>query len=181
MSDPFLGEIRIFACSWAPRGWALCNGQLMSITQNAALFSVIGTIYGGDGTKIFALPDLEGNVPVGTGTGPGLSTYTIGDFGGSQSVTLQHGDNPSHHHALQASGINATDVNPAGKIYAKGRYSTGEGQGGAVQLYGTAAPAVQQVISAIGISGGGQPHNNMMPTLALNFCICLDGIFPPRS
>jgi microcystin-dependent protein len=153
----------------------------MPITQNAALFAVIGTNFGGNGTTIFALPDLEGNVPVGTGTGPGLSPYVIGEFGGSQSVTLQHDDNPNHSHALQASGINATDVNPAGKIYAKGRYTNSDGNSGPVQLYGTAAPAVQQVVSAIGYTGGGQPHNNMMPTLAINFCICLDGIFPSRT
>src|SRR4051794_10929799 len=144
MSDPFIGEIRMFACSWAPRDWALCNGQLLGIAQFAALFSVIGSNFGGDAVRTFALPDLEGNVPVGTGTGAGLSSYVIGQFGGSQSVTLQHGNNPAHNHLLQASGINATDVNPAGKIYAKGRYTNPDNSNGVVQLYGTAAPAVQQ-------------------------------------
>jgi microcystin-dependent protein len=151
------------------------------VSQNTALFSVIGTTYGGNGTINFALPDLEGNVPVGAGSGPGLSPYNLGDFGGSQSVTLTDINNPMHNHALQATTVNATDTNPAGKIFAKGRYSNPDGTSGAVQLYTTAAPTVSQSWRAIGLTGGGQPHNNMMPTLAVNFCISLDGDFPPHS
>ncbi|MDB5516180.1 MAG: phage tail protein [Tardiphaga sp.] len=180
MSDPFLAEIRIFACSFAPLNWQLCNGQLVPITQNAALFSLIGTYFGGDGVRTFALPDLEGNVPVGVGTGPGLSTYNLGDFDGAQTVTLVDAQNPVHNHAVQATAAIADSTDPKGRIYAKGQYVNGDGTKGVVQLYGTAAPNVAQNGAAIGSTGGGQPHNNMMPTLAVNFCICMSGIFPSR-
>jgi len=195
MSDQFLAEIRIFPFSYAPAGWAMCNGQLMPIVQSTALFSLIGTAYGGDGSKNFALPDLEGNVPLccsqiqatnpppssPPALPPGLSTYNQGDFGGGQTFTLDHSQNPPHNHSVNTSSNVATSASPAGNVYAKGQYVIDQSNTGAIDLYDTAAPGVTLSSATIGLAGGGQPHNNMMPSLALNFCIALTGVFPSRG
>jgi microcystin-dependent protein len=188
MSDPFIGEIRIFPFPFAPAGWALCNGQLVAVSSNTALFSVIGTTYGGDGVQYFALPDLEANVPLGVTAlqnvtspplGGGLSTYALGQFGGEQTHTLTDSESPSHSHNLSADGNNGVSATPAGFVFRVGQISGGTPT--AVAPYSAQAPDVTMSPQAIGITGGGQPHNNMMPYLTLNFCIALRGILPPHS
>ena len=180
MADQFLAEIRIFACNFAPTGWAMCNGQLLSISQNTALFSLLGTTYGGDGKSTFALPNLQGSVPVDFGQGPGLSLYDLGQASGSETVTLLQSEMPLHPHSLNAVNSNAGTANPANAVLAKGNYDTGT-QSGAVAYYTTDAPNVQMNALAVGMQGNGLPHNNTMPYQVLNFCIALQGIFPPRS
>ncbi|HAV35431.1 MAG TPA: phage tail protein [Massilia sp.] len=173
MSDPFLAEIRIFATDWAPQGWAQCNGQLMPVVQNTALFSLLGTMYGGDGKTNFALPNLQRRVPLQSGLGPGLSSHVVGEMGGSATVTLLQNQMPMHTHQLMHSGGTASAATPDPSL-ALARTAS-------AQLYtttGTATPATPQ---ALGPAGASTPHNNMQPYLALNFCIALQGIFPPRS
>ena len=176
MSEPFVAEIKMFAGNFAPRGYAFCNGQIMPIQQNPALFSLIGTYYGGNGTSNYALPDLRGSVPIGQGQGPGLSDYTIGESGGSESVTLIASEVPVHSHGLQGfagrGGI-------AAKEPANGMSLTTSQSGSA---YAPAGGAVAQMDPGmVGGFGGSQPHNNMMPYLALNFIIALQGVFPARN
>ena len=180
MSDPFLAEIRIFPFAFAPRDWMMCNGQLLGISQNAALFSLLSTNFGGNGTTIFALPDFEGNVPVATGTGNGLQEYDIGQFGGGQTFTLTDSESPQHNHLVNATNVAGSAANPANLIYAQGQLVEG-GNKSQLFLYANTAPDTKLAPTAVGFAGNGQPHNNMMPTLTLNFCICLSGIFPPRS
>lgn len=174
MSDPFIAEIRIFAGNFAPTGWALCNGQLMPISQNTALFSLVGTSYGGDGKTTFALPNLQGSAPMHQGQGPGLSDRVIGESGGQQAVTLLNSEMPAHNHALMASSAPASSRAPANAALARSRngnaYQTIVNQ----NVTGLAAQAV-------GIAGGSLPHNNMQPFLVLTFIIALQGIFPPRG
>ena len=175
MADPFVAEIRIFPFNFAPRGWAFCNGQLMPISQNTALFSLLGTTYGGDGKSTFALPNIQGRAPMHPGQGPGLSLHDLGETGGSDTVTLQPSEMPTHSHAMgvqtAAPGAVAT---PAGTTL--GRPATGG-------LYVTGAnPAlVTMSPSILAAAGGGLPHNNLQPYLTLNFCIAQQGIFPARS
>jgi microcystin-dependent protein len=171
MSNPFIGEIRLFAGNFAPQGWALCNGQLMAISQNTALFSLLGTTYGGNGQTTFALPDLRGRVPVHRGQGPGLTPRTQGEQSGSETVTLLSTQMPAHSHALRASTVAATGSTPAGALL--GATS--------VNSYDNSAAGVPMAAGAIGSTGGSQPHDNMAPTLALNYIISLFGIFPSRS
>jgi microcystin-dependent protein len=171
MSNPFIGEIRLFAGNFAPQGWALCNGQLMAISQNTALFSLLGTMYGGNGQTTFALPDLRGRVPVHRGQGPGLTPRTQGEQSGSETVTLLSTQMPAHSHALRASTVAATGSTPAGALL--GATS--------VNSYDNSAAGVPMAAGAIGSTGGSQPHDNMAPTLALNYIISLFGIFPSRS
>jgi microcystin-dependent protein len=180
MSSPFVAEIRLFACNFAPRGWAMCNGQLLPISQNTALFSLLGTQYGGDGRSTFALPNLQGNLAGGQGAGPGLSQRFIGELDGSQTVTLLTTEMPSHTHSLQAKNNTASSPNPVGNALAKGAYPNGA-TNGSIALYQTAAPDVQMNVQAVQLQGGGQPHNNLMPYLALNYCIALQGVFPARN
>jgi len=170
--DPFLGEIRILPFTFAPIGWAFCNGQILSISQNTALFSLLGTTYGGDGRSNFALPNLQGNAPMHTGQGPGLSLHDLGETGGSEIVTLLQSEMPSHNHPVNASQSDATDRLPTGQLPAGGI---------AIGMY--AAPGAVTGLSpqATMPSGLGQPHNNMMPYLAVNFFIALQGIFPARN
>jgi microcystin-dependent protein len=172
--DPFVAEIRIFAFSFPPRGWAFCDGQLMSISQNTALFSLLGTTYGGDGKSTFGLPDMQTNVPMNFGQGPGLSNYFLGQMGGSQYVTLQQSEVPSHNHGVQSAPANfpGTSNVVGGNSYAK------SAQGNA---YTTPANFVNMNIQEVSSVGNNQPHNNMMPFIALNFCIALQGVFPPRT
>jgi microcystin-dependent protein len=180
MADPFVAEIRIFPFNFAPKGWAFCDGQLLPISQNTALFSLLGTTYGGNGTSNFALPNMQGNAPMHPGQGPGLSLYDLGQTGGSETITLLVSELPSHVHALQANTANATSASPNGNSYGKGNWSFA-GDGGAVATYTVTAPNVQLNPMAAGLTGGSQPHNNMMQYLTLNFCIAMQGVFPPRT
>jgi microcystin-dependent protein len=173
VSDQFLAEIRIFPFAFAPKGWAFCDGQLMPISQNTALFSLLGTFYGGDGKSTFALPNMQGNVPIQQGQGKGLSEYFLGQFSGTPSVTLLQTEMPLHTHTVQAAPtIVAGDTNIApANAFAK------SSQG---NVYTPAANLTQLNFQAITIMGSDFPHNNMMPYLTLNFCIALQGIFPAR-
>jgi microcystin-dependent protein len=175
MSSPFLAEIRIFACNFAPTGWAQCNGQLLPLSQNTALFSLLGTFYGGDGKSTFALPNLEGSAPIHVGgdqPGKGLSEYFLGQIGGSEFITLLESEMASHSHAMNASKSDGNDTNATSELFAKGI---------GIGMYATAASLTQLSPNAIAPAGGSLPHNNMMPYLVLNFCIALQGVFPPRS
>lgn len=174
MSDPFVAEIRILACNFAPTGWAMCNGQLLPISQNTALFSLLGTQYGGDGKSTFALPDLQGSAPVHQGQGPGLSDYFIGQSGGSETVSLVQTEIPAHNH--QASGVSGNGpTSPANNTWGTGAGRTPP------PMYVSGAPNVTMGATALGIAGGSLPHNNMQPYLVLNFCIAMQGVFPPRG
>jgi microcystin-dependent protein len=190
MSDPFVAEIRIFPFPFAPKGWQMCNGQLVPVSQNTALFSLIGTTYGGDGVTTYALPDLEGNVPVcvtqvqnhtSPQLGNGLSEYDQGAFGGEQTHTLLDSENPVHSHNIVGgvAGQLATSSDPSGAIYKEGVVKLAENT--AMASFSTKDPTVTLNPQALGVTGGGQPHNNMMPYLTLNFCIAITGIFPQRS
>lgn len=172
MTDPFVAEIRIFPFSFAPTGWALCNGQLLPISQNTALFSLLGTTYGGDGKSTFALPDLQGCAPMHPGQGPGLSLHDLGEQGGSETVTLLESEIPAHTHALRASADPADTSAPGG------------GSTLATSTGGTLYQAGRDAVlgpAALATAGGSQPHNNMQPYLTFSFCIALQGVFPPRS
>jgi microcystin-dependent protein len=174
MSDQFMGEIRCFGFPFAPRGWAFCNGQILPIVQNTALFSLLGTTYGGNGQTSYGLPDLQGSVPIDAsgGQGPGLSSYDMGEVGGVETVTLLSGETPTHTHFVQAQATDAGDNRiPSQKMnLAKS------------QSFSTATtPQAQLDPNGISFAGGSQPHNNFMPSLALNFCIALEGVFPPRN
>jgi microcystin-dependent protein len=179
MSSPFVAEIRIFACNFAPTGWAQCNGQLMPISQNTALFSLLGTYYGGDGKSTFALPNLQGSLAVHQGQGQGLQEWFLGQQQGSDFITLLQSEMPAHNHSLNALNATATQANPVGNVLARGNYTTGP-TSGAVAFYQTAAPNVQMAFTAVGVTGGDLPHNNLMPYLVLNYCIALQGVFPAR-
>ena len=175
MADPFVAEIRIFPFNFAPKGWAWCNGQLLPLSQNTALFSLLGTTYGGDGKSNFALPDMQGNAPMHTGQGPGLSLHDLGEMSGSETVTLLQSEIPSHPHTMKASGDAADNNQPGGNMAAK---PAGRGN----NLYvTTTSPLVAMNNSALTPTGGDQPHNNMMPYLTLYFNIALQGVFPPRT
>jgi microcystin-dependent protein len=172
MADPFVAEIRIFPFNFPPRGWAFCDGQLMPISQNTALFSLLGTTYGGDGRSTFALPNLQGSAPMHPGQGPGLSLHDLGESGGSDAVTLLESEIPSHSHAMVASMSDGLFTQPAGQQFA---------QGVGVNIWGTSGPNTTLADSALAPAGEGLPHNNMQPYLTLSFNIALQGVFPPRS
>ena len=180
MADPFVAEIRMFPFNFAPNGWAFCNGQLMPLSQNTALFALLGTTYGGDGKSTFALPNMQDNAPMQPGQGQGLSLRDLGEMSGVESITLLTSEIPFHTHLLSASDADATTNNPTGQYPAKGLWDAGTSAGviGAYsdQSPGNAALAPQ----ALSLAGGGLPHNNMQPYLTLNFCIALQGIFPQR-
>src|ERR1043166_8009021 len=176
MSDQFVAEIRIFPFNFAPTGWAFCDGQLLPISQNTALFSLLGTTYGGDGKSTFALPDMQGNAPMQPGQGQGLSPRDLGEMSGVDFVTLLVSEIPIHTHAARAENVDdAGDATtPVGNVWAK----VGGGRGGGgVNIYNTAGNG-QMGFQAILPVGGGLPHNNMQPYLTLNFCIALQGVFP---
>ena len=175
--DPFVAEIRIFAGNFAPTGWAFCNGQLMPIGQNTALFSLLGTTYGGDGRTTFALPNLQGMAPLQAGQGPGLSLYDLGQSGGESAVTLTDAEMPSHRHTINALDSGGDQSNPANTIWAKA--ATGR-QGVNIYTQNLNNPAGLNPL-AFTAAGGSQPHNNMPPYLALTFIIALQGIYPPRG
>ena len=175
MSDYFVGEIRIFAGNFAPTGWALCNGQVMPISQNTALFSLLGTQFGGDGRSTFALPNLRDSAPLGMGQGPGLSDHPIGETGGSRQVTLGAAEMPAHSHAVGASTGSGNLHSPVGGLWAVPsvlRQTT--------RTY-RASPDSSMSGGAIAPAGLGQPHDNAPPYLGLTFIIALQGIFPARS
>jgi microcystin-dependent protein len=182
MSDPFLAEIRIFSGNFAPKGWALCNGQILPLSQNTALFSLVGTTYGGNGESNFALPNLQGSAPMQQGQGPGLSPRVLGETGGEQFVTLLPSEIPSHGHSLSATttkGSTATSANNQLALASAGGGKTSAGN--VVNYYSTNNATTQLNPFALSIAGGSQPHNNMMPYLGLTFIIALQGIYPPRG
>ena len=170
--EPFLGEVRLFAFTYPPKGWAECNGQLLAINSNQALFSILGTTYGGNGTTNFALPDLQGRTPLSSGQGPGLTDRGLGESAGEVSVTLLAQEMPAHNHALSVSTDNADRSNATGNYFAVPPDPTYVQQAGA---------GVGVTAGAVPIAGGGQPHNNRSPYLVLNFVIALQGIFPARN
>lgn len=173
MSEPFVGEIRMFAGNFAPLGWAYCDGQLLAVANNDALFSLLGTIYGGDGRTTFGLPDMRGRIPVHAGSGPGLSTRKLGAKGGSEKVTLVSGQLPSHNHTTGATATTASSGDPAGRVPANTTptniYATG------LATTGTLASA------AVSSTGGSLSHTNLMPYLCVHFIIALFGIYPSRQ
>ncbi len=174
MADPFLGEIRMFSFKFAPNGWALCNGQLMKIQQSTALYSLLGTYYGGDGKTTFALPDLQGRAPLHLGTLQGGSTYPIGKAGGVETVTLLQNQMPAHNHNLTAYDSPADKMTAANNLLAQSESPHpiyNQQVGTLAVLYGL----------SLDPAGGGQAHDNLQPYLVINFCICLSGIYPPRS
>jgi microcystin-dependent protein len=181
MTSPFVAEIRIFPFNFAPKGWAFCAGQLLPISQNTALFSLLGTTYGGNGTSTFALPNLQGLAPLQPGQGAGLSLYDLGEQTGSATVTLLNSELPAHSHVLNADTGQATSPSPSGGLYMKGHYDDGSGHAGAVQIYSNQAPDTQLNFAALSGAGSSFPHNNLMPYLTLNFCIAMQGVYPPRS
>lgn len=178
MSEAFIGEIRIFGFTFAPVDWAFCDGQLLSIAQNQALFAIIGTFYGGDGQQTFALPNFQGRASIGVGTGPGLSTYHLGQSSGSSQVTLTQGQMPQHNHLInvmegQTSTQNARTPTSAAFV----------GFSQPDKLYSDQPPSPANALStsAITVTGQSLPHDNLQPYLILNFCICLFGVFPSRN
>lgn len=174
MSSPFVAEIRIVGFNFAPTGWATCDGQLLPLSQNTALFSLLGTYYGGDGKSTFALPNLQGSIPIHQGQGPGLSEYFIGQSGGTDTVTLLNSEMPVHNHTVRTGALPATGTVPsatAGLTRSVG--------GSAYKTGGTVNATLSPL--AIGTAGGSQPHNNLMPYLAMLYIIALQGVFPPRQ
>ena len=176
MANPFVAEIRIFPFFFAPKGWAFCDGQLLPISQNTALFSLLGTTYGGDGKSNFALPNLQGSAAMHPGQGPGLSLHDLGEQSGVEFVTLLQSEMPAHAHAVGRALNNAgNSITPVNSVWAQ----AGAGRGAAA-LYLDGAPTGQVNINSLSITGGSQPHTNMQPYLTLNFCIALQGVFPAR-
>lgn len=172
MPDPFVGEVRMFAGTVVPTGWALCDGQLLPISQNTALFSLLGTMYGGNGTSTFALPDLRGRVPVHMGQGPGLSNRVQGELLGEEAHTLLVSEMPAHNHTVGASTVNGNSDAADSRVMARSPAAI-------PQYQGTSDTNLSP--SAVANTGGGQPHNNMQPYLCVSFIIALQGIYPPRS
>jgi microcystin-dependent protein len=173
MSEPFLGQVIMAGFNFAPKSYAMCNGQLLPIAQNTALFSLLGTTFGGDGRVTFGLPDLRGRTPLHQGQGPGLSNYVMGQSAGQETHTLIVNEMPMHNHVAQANS-SANQVFPQGMIW--GGESTGT-----LAIYSNSTADSQFAPTAIGSAGGNQPHNNMQPYEVINFCIALAGIFPSRN
>ena len=180
MADPFVGEIRVFGFNFAPRGWALCNGQLLPLSQNTALFSLLGTQYGGDGRSTFGLPNYQGSVAVSQGQGSGLSVWDVGQSQGETSTTLLLSEIPVHNHVLNVTSANGTQVTSTNAQLARGFKGT-LASSTTARMYSAAAPDQPMSPQALNIAGSGLPHNNMMPYLTFNFCIALQGVFPPRG
>ncbi len=172
MSSPFIAEIRMVGFNFAPRGWSFCNGQLLPIAQNTALFSLVGTTYGGNGQTTFGLPNMQGRSPMHPGQGPGLTPRSLGETGGVANVTLLQNQMPQHNHAMR------TSPDP-GEINTPSNNALAISTNGAI--YTTNAPNTTMNAQSVGVSGSGQPHNNMMPYLTMNFIIAMQGIYPPRS
>ncbi|MCC8980972.1 phage tail protein [Bradyrhizobium acaciae] len=177
MADPFVAEIRIFPFNFAPKGWAFCSGQILPISQNTALFSLLGTTYGGDGKSTFALPNMQGNAPLAPGQGPGLSLYDLGETTGSPSVTLLQSEIPLHNHPVNVGTQDMADV----QVPSPNRI-LGKSTDAFAYVPGNSPPPLIQMNAAmIGMTGGSLPHNNMQPYLTLNFCIALQGVYPARG
>jgi len=175
MADPFVAEIRIFPFNFPPKGWAFCNGQLLALSQNTALFSLLGTTYGGNGSSNFALPNLEGSAALHPGQGPGLSLYDLGQTGGSDTIALTTAEIPGHGHTVNAKTA-GTATDPNGMLWAN------PGGRPAPNFFATAIGTAQNMNgAAFTVSGSSSPHNNLMPYLILNFCIALQGVYPPRT
>jgi microcystin-dependent protein len=172
MSDPFIGELSVVGFNFAPVNWLLAQGQLLPISRYTALFSLLGTSFGGDGKSTFGLPNLQGVVPIGMGQGPGLSNYVLGEMGGSQTVTLLQDQTPSHTHAPMAKDTRADKASPVGNSFAESVSGF---------MYSSASPTTLMNPNAISPYGGGLPHNNLMPYVGMYWIICLSGIFPTRS
>jgi len=175
MADPFVAEIRIFPFNFAPKGWAWCDGQLLPLSQNTALFSLLGTTYGGDGKSTFALPDLQGRAAMHPGQGPGLSLHDLGETGGSETVTLLESEIPAHSHALGANALTGDTPSPAANATLA--------RPGTINAFQTnsASGLAPMAPEALPPAGGDQPHNNLQPYLTFHFCIALQGVFPPRT
>ena len=173
MADPFVAEIRIFPFNFAPKGWAFCSGQIMPLSQNTALFSLLGTTYGGDGKSNFALPDLQGSAAMHPGQGPGLSLHDLGETGGSPTVSLLTTEIPAHNHSFNFMAATAVSSNPADSYFSNSPNAN-------ASVY-TALTSNVKPASTLSAAGGDQPHNNMQPYLTLNFCIALQGVYPPRT
>lgn len=175
MANPFVAEVRIFACNFAPTGWAFCDGQILPLSQNTALFSLLGTTYGGNGLSTFALPNLQGCAPMQPGQGPGLSLRDLGETGGVESVTLLSSEIPAHTHTAQC----ATDP---GDVNTPGNAENALARSSGASIYNASnANLVAMAPGALAPAGGSLPHNNMQPYLTLNFCIALQGVYPARS
>ena len=172
MADPFVAEIRIFPFNFPPKGWAFCDGQIMPISQNTALFSLLGTVYGGDGKSTFALPDLQGSAAMHPGQGQGLSLRDLGEIGGSETVTLLQSEIPVHTHLLQGQATFGNSTDPTNNLWGRPF-----GGGSMYKAAGAVTPMAPQVLAP---TGGSLPHNNMQPYLTLSFCIALQGVFPQR-
>lgn len=170
--DPFIGEIRLLGFNFAPRDWMACNGQLLAIQSNTALFSILGVTYGGNGTTTFALPNLNGYTPIGAGQGPGLADYALGEVGGSASVTLQPAEMPSHSHSIGAVADPGNRDNPAAGRLAQSSIRS--------EAY-KSPPDSTMAPGAVASAGGSQPHNNMPPYLGMHYCIAVRGVFPARN
>ena len=177
MAQPYVGEIRLFGGSFAPVGWALCDGSQLAISNNEVLFNLIGTTYGGNGQTTFNLPDLRSRVPVHQGTAPGNGTYIIGQSAGFESVTLVDAQMPTHTHPLYATNAQQTNVPAANTLPA----AVTTGQSGALVQYGTASPDAVLSSQSITVSPGGQPHANIQPYLCVNFIIALYGVYPSQG
>jgi microcystin-dependent protein len=173
MSDPYIGEIRMFGGNYAPVGWAFCDGRLLAISQNDALFNLIGTTYGGDGQSTFALPDLRGRLPIHQGQGPGITqNYVIGQLAGIETVTLTTAQIPLHNHTFAASAATATNPSPSGNVVATSP---------TIEMYVLDVAGPQLVATAVQGTGNNVPHDNMMPYLTISYIISLQGIYPSQS
>ncbi len=180
MSEPFIGQIKLFAGDFAPRGYAFCDGQLLNIAPNTALFSILGTTYGGDGRTTFGLPDLRGRAPLHMGIGPGLTPRSLGQTGGVERETISEAELPAHPHQLKAVAGNATTQAPASNTSLANPATGGRGGGGTTP-YAAAGNLVAMSNMALGQAGGGQSQTNIQPRLAVNYIIALTGVFPSRS
>jgi len=185
MSEPFLGQVEVFAFNFPPKGWTTCSGQLLSISQNTALFSLLGTTYGGNGQTTFGLPDLRGRVAIGWGQGNGLSNYDLGQVGGEEAHTVIISEMAAHSHSLMVNSTTAAtnNTNTPSTSVVLGQTTGVPAQGAPFNLflYASGSPGNTLDTHSIGIGGGSQPHNNIMPYLTVNFCIALIGIFPSRN
>lgn len=175
MADPFIAEIRMFGFNFAPRGWATCNGQIISIAQNTALFSLLGTTYGGDGRVTFQLPNLGGRAPLHEGQGPGLTPRSLGEQGGVSNITLTSAEVPAHTHQLACNSANANKPLPVNN------FVSASTPGAQTRNAPALTAGVTMAAQALSAAGSGQPHNNLQPYLAVNFCICMQGVFPSRN
>ncbi|GAB3996303.1 tail fiber protein [Spirosoma daeguense] len=179
--EEYIGIVKLFAGNYAIKGWAFCAGQLLPINQYSALYSLLGTTYGGNGTTTFALPDLRGRAAIGFGAGPGLQNYSLGEVGGTESVTLISTQMPAHSHSLNGTTAAGDLVPPTGALLAAATGADGDGNPVTVNSYVNGSPNTILNPASIGITGGNQPHENRSPFLTLNYIICLEGVYPSRN